>query len=184
MTSVTRACLHFSGIQFAPRRPVGDGPDVNRKTKRAWLMDVVDASTRSRMMAGIRSKNTKPEMTVRKYLHAEGFRYRLHARSLPGSPDLVLPKYRTVIFVHGCFWHRHAGCRYTTMPASNASRWTEKFRANVERDCRNRAALETAGWRVVIIWECELRKDSLTRLMELSDDIVSPCRRDGVDVAA
>lgn len=140
-------------------------------------MDVVDSATRSRMMSGIRSRDTKPEMTVRKYLHAKGFRYRLHTRALPGSPDLVLPKYRTAIFVHGCFWHRHPGCRYTTTPASNVERWNEKFRANTERDARKHAELEAAGWRVIVVWECELRGAAQERLERLRDEIVLPLTR-------
>lgn len=136
-------------------------------------MDVVDSAARSRMMAGIRSKDTKPELTVRKYLHARGFRYRLHTRQLPGSPDLVLPKYRVAVFVHGCFWHRHHDCRYTTMPTSNADKWDLKFRQNIERDARTKTALEASGWRVIVVWECELRKDALNRLDRLSREIVS-----------
>ncbi|WP_312439688.1 DNA mismatch endonuclease Vsr [Janthinobacterium sp.] len=134
-------------------------------------MDVVDAATRSRMMSGIQSKNTKPEMTVRRYLHAQGFRYRLHARDLPGSPDLLLPKYRVAIFVHGCFWHRHTGCRYATQPASNIERWKTKFQSNVERDVKNLAALQEKGWRVLVIWECELKRESLDRLQRLAREI-------------
>jgi len=147
-------------------------------------MDVVDSATRSRMMSGIRSKDTKPEMTVRKYLHAKGFRYRLHTRDLPGSPDLVLPKYRTAIFVHGCFWHRHPGCRYTTTPASNVERWAQKFKANTERDARKQAALEEAGWRVIVVWECELRGAGEARLDRLRDEIVFPLSRDGIPTPA
>lgn len=130
-------------------------------------MDVVDSATRSRMMAGIKSKNTKPEMTVRKYLHAKGFRYRLHLRDLPGSPDLALTKQRVVIFVHGCFWHRHDGCRYTTTPSSNVERWNQKFRTNVSRDVLKQRALEDAGWRVIVVWECELRQNAAERLERL-----------------
>lgn len=130
-------------------------------------MDVVDAATRSRMMAGIRSKNTKPEMTVRKYLHANGFRYRLHVRDLPGSPDLALPKYQVAIFVHGCFWHRHRGCRYTTTPSSNKENWHQKFETNIKRDIKKQAALEDAGWRVIVVWECELRHNAEERLERL-----------------
>ena len=145
-------------------------------------MDVVDSATRSRMMSGIRSKDTKPEMTVRKYLHAKGFRYRLHTRDLPGSPDLVLPKYKTAILVHGCFWHRHPGCRYTTTPASNVEHWDQKFRANTERDARKQAALEAAGWRVIVVWECELRRDAPERLERLRNEIASPLAGDSIPV--
>jgi DNA mismatch endonuclease (patch repair protein) len=137
-------------------------------------MDIVDSGTRSRMMAGIKSKNTKPEMTVRKYLHAKGFRYRLHDPGLPGSPDIILPKYRVSIFVHGCFWHRHAGCKFSTTPANNAERWKLKFEANVERDSRKESSLRMAGWRVLIVWECELRKDPQARLQALVNEISNP----------
>ncbi|QYK39820.1 MAG: DNA mismatch endonuclease Vsr [Paracoccaceae bacterium] len=121
------------------------------------MTDVVDSHTRSRMMAGIRGKDTKPEMILRRSLHALGFRYRLHGKWLPGTPDLVLPKYRAVIFVHGYFWHRHDGCRYTTIPSTRPEFWMAKFAANVARDEMNRAALLSAGWRVAIVWECALR---------------------------
>jgi DNA mismatch endonuclease (patch repair protein) len=134
-------------------------------------MDIVDAATRSKMMAGIRSKDTKPEMTVRKFLHSLGMRYRLHAKDLPGSPDLVMPKYRTAIFVHGCFWHRHDACRYATTPASNTERWTTKFDANVQRDVRNQVELRNAGWHLVVVWECELRQDPQGRLHRLAEEI-------------
>ena len=122
-------------------------------------------------MSGIQSKNTKPEMLVRRYLHAQGFRYRLHTRELPGSPDLVLPKYRVVIFVHGCFWHRHASCRFATQPSSNIERWETKFQINVERDARNVAALQATGWRVLVVWECELKREPLHRLQRLAREI-------------
>jgi DNA mismatch endonuclease (patch repair protein) len=122
------------------------------------MVDVVDQATRSRMMAGIRGKNTRPEMLVRHFLHSHGFRYRLHAASLPGRPDIVLPKWRTAIFVHGCFWHRHRGCRLTTIPASNAERWQEKFDENITRDRRDTSALVSAAWTVIVLWECGLRE--------------------------
>ncbi|WP_183682788.1 MULTISPECIES: very short patch repair endonuclease [unclassified Janthinobacterium] len=134
-------------------------------------MDIVDSETRSRMMSGIQSKNTKPEMAVRRYLHGQGFRYRLHVRKLPGSPDLVLPKYRVVIFVHGCFWHQHAGCRFATQPASNTERWKTKFQNNLERDAKNLAALQTTGWRVIVVWECELKREPDDRLQRLAREI-------------
>lgn len=134
-------------------------------------MDVVDVVTRSKMMSGIRSSNTRPEMIVRKYLHANGFRYRLHVRKLPGSPDLVLPRYHVVIFVHGCFWHRHAGCRYASTPASNVERWRLKFEANTERDARSERMLHAAGWRVIVVWECELKQAPQERLDHLQNEI-------------
>ena len=123
------------------------------------MVDVVDPATRSRMMAGIRGKNTRPEVQIRSALHLAGFRFRLHDRSLPGSPDLVLPKYRAVIFVHGCFWHRHQGCTYAKIPATRREFWLAKFEANQERDLRARKALLDAGWRVFTIWGCGVRHD-------------------------
>ena len=120
-------------------------------------MDIVDSVTRSRMMAGIKGKNTKPEMKLRSLLHAAGYRFRLHRKDLPGSPDIVLPMYKAVIFVHGCFWHRHHGCKYCTMPASNELFWENKLRANEDRDAANQAALNSEGWRVYIVWECAVR---------------------------
>lgn len=121
------------------------------------MVDIVSEAVRSRMMAGIRGSDTQPEMTVRRFLHAKGFRYRLHERSLPGRPDLVLPKYRLAIFVHGCFWHRHTLCRYATTPAKNYQDWQIKFDQNIKRDSRVLAELYELGWRVIVIWECSLR---------------------------
>lgn len=118
------------------------------------MTDIVDKKTRSRMMSGIGAKDTKPELALRRALHARGFRYRLHDKRLPGKPDIVLPRYNAVIFVHGCFWHRHPNCRYATTPATRPEFWAEKFRGNVERDKRNQAALKDLGWRVALVWEC------------------------------
>jgi DNA mismatch endonuclease (patch repair protein) len=134
------------------------------------MTDVVDRATRSRMMSGIRGRDTKPELVVRKYLHAHGLRYRIAPKNLPGKPDIVLPKYRAVVFVHGCFWHRHAGCRYTATPATNPDFWQRKFYANVARDRRAYEQLTDLGWRVLIIWECELTTE---RLQVLAADIRS-----------
>jgi DNA mismatch endonuclease (patch repair protein) len=129
-------------------------------------MDVVDAATRSRMMSGIRGRNTTPELVVRSALHRAGLRYRLHRRDLPGSPDIVLPRFRTVVFVHGCFWHRHASCRYCTMPKTNANFWKQKFENNVVRDARQKRALRLDGWRVLTVWECDVGRPSvLNRLV-------------------
>ena len=144
-------------------------------------MDVVDVAKRSEMMAGIRSKNTLPEMVVRKYLHSKGFRYRLHNRKLPGSPDLALTSYKVAVFVHGCFWHRHAGCKYATTPRSNVDRWDAKFTANVARDRRNIVSLERLGWSVVVVWECELRINAPSRLERLVEQIraaAATCQQD------
>jgi len=125
------------------------------------MADVVDTATRSRMMAGIRGKDTTPELALRRALHGAGFRFRLHARELPGRPDLVLPRWDAVVQVHGCFWHRHPGCRYATNPATRPEFWSAKFAGNVERDARNHAALLTLGWRAATVWGCALSKDRL-----------------------
>lgn len=121
---------------------------------------------RSEMMSRIGSRNTKPEMVVRKRLHAAGFRYRLHARNLPGSPDIVLPKYRSVILVHGCFWHAHKGCRNFRLPKSNTDFWREKLVRNAERDTRQLKELQDAGWRTLVVWECATRDFSTKKLVE------------------
>ncbi|RSY88180.1 DNA mismatch endonuclease Vsr [Sphingomonas koreensis] len=121
------------------------------------MIDVVDAATRSRMMAGIRGKDTKPEMQLRRAMHARGFRYRLHNGKLSGRPDLVFPRYRAAVFVHGCFWHRHEGCRYASTPATRPEFWAEKFAANTARDARSEQMLLDAGWRVAVVWECSLK---------------------------
>lgn len=136
-------------------------------------MDIVDPSVRSRMMASIRGKDTQPERVVRTFLHARGFRYRLHKKSLPGRPDLVLPRWRAIIFVHGCFWHGHPGCRYFRLPRTREEFWRGKIQDNIERDARARSALNAAGWRVVVIWECALRDQSAPALATLEDWVVS-----------
>ena len=121
-------------------------------------MDVVSKDVRSKMMANIRGTNTVPEMKIRKLLHKNGFRYRLHPRELPGRPDIVLPRYHLCILIHGCFWHRHPGCRYATTPSSREDFWRSKFEQNVNRDTRNRHELLQQGWRVFELWECGIRK--------------------------
>ena len=110
------------------------------------MTDIVDPATRSRMMSGIRGKDTRPEMLVRKALHARGFRFRLHVKDLPGRPDIVLPKFRAVIFVHGCFWHRHHGCRLAYTPKSNTQFWLDKLESNMRRDKLALTALDALGW--------------------------------------
>lgn len=119
-------------------------------------MDIVPPEKRSRMMAGIKGKNTKPEMVVRRLVHGMGFRFRLHRKDLPGSPDLVFPRLRRVIFVHGCFWHRHPGCKFAYTPKSNAQFWEEKLEANMRRDAVALQALDALGWNALIVWECEV----------------------------
>lgn len=113
---------------------------------------------RSRIMASIGPRDTVPELTVRRALHAAGLRFRLHAVSLPGRPDIVLPRFRSVVFVHGCFWHRHIGCRRSTIPRTNRAWWAVKLRRNRARDRRNQRALHELGWRVFVVWECEVER--------------------------
>lgn len=125
------------------------------------MTDIVDQQTRSRMMSGIRAKNTKPELALRRALHAHGFRFRLHSDKVHGRPDLVLPKHRAVMFVHGCFWHRHEGCSYCTTPSTRPEFWRAKFDANIARDSAVRRILLADGWRVATVWECALRKPQL-----------------------
>ena len=137
------------------------------------MTDVVTPAVRSRMMSGIRGKNTRPEMLIRRFLHGRGLRYRLHDRKLPGTPDLVFPKYGTVIFIHGCFWHRHEGCKYASMPATNVEFWQTKFAGNVRRDREAVAVLQNAGWRVIVLWECGLRHVSPERDLDWLSDAVT-----------
>ena len=121
------------------------------------MPDVHSPATRSYNMSRIKGKDTKPELLVRQYLHAQGMRYRLHDRKLPGKPDIVLPKYKTVVFVHGCFWHRHEGCRYFVVPKTRTEFWMDKIGRNVINDERQQAELTLAGWKVLTVWECELK---------------------------
>lgn len=134
------------------------------------MADRVSKEVRSRNMAAIKGANTKPEELVRKYLFSKGFRYRKNVRSLPGSPDVVLSKYKTVIFVNGCFWHMH-DCKWFKWPKSNADFWREKITKNVERDARNKEALEKDGWQVLTVWECELKKNFEDTMSKAVSDI-------------
>lgn len=127
--------------------------------ERAHNMDTVDKRTRSRIMASVRQRDTGPELYLRRILHRLGLRYRLHDKILPGSPDLVFPRFRAVIFVHGCFWHAHEGCKYATKPSSRKEFWEKKFKANRKRDRRNYDALIAHGWRVTVVWECVLKRE-------------------------
>lgn len=124
------------------------------------MIDIVSPDVRSKMMAANRRRDTKPELLVRRHLHAEGLRFRLDVRALPGSPDIVLARHRAAIFVHGCYWHHHPGCRFATMPESNTVFWKKKFEQNVERDRKAVAALLDLKWRVAIVWECSLAEDT------------------------
>jgi len=128
-------------------------------------MSILDPEKRRALMARFRGKDTKPEILVRRALHAAGRRFRLHAKNLPGRPDIVLPRDRTIIMVHGCFWHAHDGCPIARVPATRREFWEAKFDANRERDRRNADALASMGWRVVTIWECEARSASLEDLL-------------------
>lgn len=121
-------------------------------------MDVHSKEVRSYNMSCIKGKGTKPEEIVRKYLFSHGFRYRKNDKRLPGTPDIVLPKYKTVIFVNGCFWHGHEGCKYFVWPKNNAEFWKAKILQNIERDKRDFERLQNAGWKVIVVWECQLKK--------------------------
>ena len=132
------------------------------------MADVVDRETRSRMMSGIRGKDTRPEMLVRRSLFAAGFRFRLHRGDLPGAPDIVLPGRRVAIFVHGCFWHMHVGCRFATLPATRPEFWRAKLEGNVVRDRKAIESLMDSGWQVLVVWECATRgKEALEALSKV-----------------
>ena len=135
------------------------------------MADIVAPEVRSRMMSGIRSKNTKYEVTIRKALHAAGFRYRLHRRDLPGTPDITLPRYRVVVFFHGCFWHGH-DCHLFKWPSTRPEFWAAKIESNRQRDQRASAALLEAGWRVCTVWECSLRGRLRLQLENVTDSII------------
>lgn len=126
-------------------------------------MDSLTKEKRSWNMSRIRSNDTTPELVVRSFLFRHGFRFRLHVKSLPGHPDIVLPKYKTVIEVRGCFWHRHPGCRQATMPSSNVEFWQKKFKRNVDRDKKTEKLLNELGWNLIVVWECELKSDEFLR---------------------
>jgi DNA mismatch endonuclease, patch repair protein len=121
------------------------------------MADVHSKETRSYNMSRIRSKDTKPELLVRKFLHKNGFRYRLHVKDLPGKPDIVLPKYKTVIFIHGCFWHGHEECKYALLPKTRTHWWADKIGANRANDLKASGLLKEAGWKIIAVWQCELK---------------------------
>lgn len=130
-------------------------------------------------MSRIRGKNTKPEELVRKYLFSKGFRYRKNVASLPGKPDIVLPKYRVCIFVNGCFWHGHEGCKYFVWPKNNAEFWENKIYQNVHRDIKNNGKLTELGWKVIIVWECDLKGDKRERTLERLASTITTSREKG-----
>lgn len=162
--------MHISGCSQAHSRiletasneclsSTSDYIHVNDRKLSDWYlhMDTVTLVTRSRMMAAVRGKDTKPELVVRRLIHGLGLRFRLHRRDLPGRPDVVLPRLGLCVFIHGCFWHRHPGCRHATTPSSNVEFWTGKFQRNVDRDSEVQAVLAELGWQVHVIWECETK---------------------------
>lgn len=130
-----------------------------------FMADVHSKQVRSFNMSQIRAKNTKPEMLVRRFLFSHGYRYKLHDKSLPGCPDLVLPKYRTVIFVHGCFWHGHDGCRYFKIPKTRTDWWREKIERNIERDNDNELRLAELGWKIIVVYECQLQRSNMNNTL-------------------
>jgi DNA mismatch endonuclease Vsr len=134
------------------------------------MADVHSKEVRSYNMSRIKGKNTKPEMLVRRFLHSHGFRYKLHDKSLPGKPDIVLPKYKTVIFVHGCFWHGHQGCKYFVVPKTRTNWWLNKINGNIANDTKAIKALKKEGWKIIHLWECNLKarrvNQSLTSLLK------------------
>lgn len=135
-------------------------------------MDVHDKATRSYNMSQIKGKNTKPEMLVRKFLFSKGYRYRLHVKNLPGKPDIVLPKYKTVIFINGCFWHGHENCKYFVIPKTRTEWWINKINSNKQKDGENFLSLSGSGWKIVTIFECELKGDKLNKtLNKLVDEL-------------
>ena len=151
-------------MPLLPERKAASGWKFRGVSRYAFpVADTLTIAERSRLMSKIRGKNTGPERAVRSLLHRAGFRFRLHVRGLPGTPDVVLPKYRAVVFVHGCFWHRHPGCRTAQMPKSHRKFWADKFARNVANDCRHRRRLRRLGWRVAIVWECQLKRPERVR---------------------
>lgn len=130
------------------------------------MVDNVSKEVRSYNMSRIRSKDTKPEILVRSYLFSRGLRFRKNDKRYPGSPDIVLPKYKTMVFVHGCFWHLHEGCKHARIPKSNVEYWKKKLYRNRERDKRNQKELKEMGWKVITVWECELKKDKVEQTLD------------------
>ena len=135
------------------------------------MADVHDKITRSYNMSQIKGKNTKPEILVRKFLFSKGFRYRLNVRTLPGKPDIVLPKYKTIIFINGCFWHGHDNCKYFVIPKTRAEWWMKKINETKIRDSKTMKALTLLGWNVIVIWACEIKNNEFQRVIELMSEM-------------
>lgn len=138
-------------------------------------MDIFSQEKRSQVMSHVRSRDTRPERIIRSILHKSGFRFRIQRKDLPGKPDIVLPKYKTIIFVHGCFWHQHEGCKKALPPKSNVSFWLEKFRKNKERDRKVIRTLQESGWKVIVVWQCEIPK------IKKNPEIIKKLISEGVD---
>ena len=136
------------------------------------MTDTLTQKRRSWNMSRIKGKDTNPELLLRSLLHKKGFRFRIHDKRLPGKPDIVLPRYRTVILVHGCFWHRHSGCRYAYTPKSRQEFWLKKFEDTIQRDNEQAALLKSNGWGIVVVWECELKKNSHDVVKKISVSIL------------
>jgi len=130
------------------------------------MPDKISPDKRSAIMRSIKGKDTTPELTVRSFLHRAGLRFRLHTPKLPGKPDIVLPRYRTLVFVNGCFWHQHPGCKHSGIPRSNRGYWEPKLKRTIIRDKENKAKLENLGWRVIVLWECEITEEALGKLAD------------------
>jgi DNA mismatch endonuclease (patch repair protein) len=137
------------------------------------MTDIHNRATRSYNMSRIRAKNTKPEIIARKFLFAQGFRYRLHDKKLPGKPDIVLPKYKTVIFIHGCFWHGHENCRYFTIPKTRTKWWLKKISANIDNGIKAMRTLKKAGWKIFIVWSCQLKSNPEATLKKICNSLNS-----------
>lgn len=150
--------------------------DLANLSGKLLYMDVFDKKTRSGIMAKVKGKNTKPELAVRSLLHSMGFRFRLHRKDLPGKPDLVLPRYHVALFVHGCFWHGHTDCPRSAHPTSNTEFWTKKLNGNRDRDKRDFERLIHLGWRVIVVWECEIK--NVSRLREVLSNAIKCSEQD------
>ena len=153
--------------------------EIGNRVALYFNMDKLTKEKRSWNMSRIRGKDTRPEKIVRSVLHKDGFRFRLNRKDLPGKPDIVLPKYKSVIMVHGCFWHQHKNCKYATVPKSNTAFWISKLDGNVKRDKKNISALKRLGYRVIIMWECQILDKNKTRIKTKSFDKIIKIIKNG-----